>query len=82
MPSQISDPLAPYPDLTVPVIEELQVFLDQVDPGLFRNQLVQLYMAYVVSKAEQLPDDFTDMTESLAFFLQFLTKVEQEVKKG
>lgn len=81
MPSQISDPLAPYPDLTLPMVEELQVFLDLVDPGLFRNQLVQLYLKFVVSKQDELPEDFSDMTESLSFLLQFLTKVEQEIKR-
>lgn len=81
MPSEISDPLAPYPDLTLPMIEELQVFIDLVDPALFRNQLVQLYLKYMVNKPEELPADFRDMTESLSFFLQFLTKVEGEMKR-
>lgn len=81
MPSNISDSLAPYPDLTLPMIEELQVFIDLVDPGLFRNQLVQLYLKYMSSESQELPEDFKDMTESLSFLLQFLTKVEQEVKR-
>lgn len=80
MPSQISDPLAPYPDLTLPMIEERQVFIDLVDPALFRNQLVQLYLKYMINKPEELPADFADMMESLSFFLQFLTKVEGEIK--
>lgn len=81
MPSKTSDPLAPYPDLTLPIVEELQVLLDLVDPGVFRNQLMQLYLKYIASKPEELPPDFTDMTESLSFFLQFLSKVEQELKR-
>ncbi|GAB5525259.1 MAG: hypothetical protein Roseis2KO_31310 [Roseivirga sp.] len=80
MPSKTSDPLAPYPDLTLPMVEELQVFLDLVDPGLFRNQLVQLYLKYMVCKPQELPPDFTDMTESLSFFLQFLSRVEKEMR--
>ncbi|GAB5524777.1 MAG: hypothetical protein Roseis2KO_26490 [Roseivirga sp.] len=73
-----SDLLAPYPDMNLNIVEELQVFLDLVDPGQFRNQLVQLYMEYAVSKREELPQDFTDMTQSLGFFIQFLNKVERE----
>ncbi|MCE7994682.1 MAG: hypothetical protein HEP71_22095 [Roseivirga sp.] len=81
MPSQTSDPLAPYPDLTLPMVEELQVFLDLVDPGLFSGQLMQLYLKYMASQPEELPADFTDMTESLSFLLQFLSRVEQELKR-
>lgn len=71
-----SDPLAPYPDMNIAIVEELQVLLDLVDPGQFRNQLVQLYMEYAVNKREELPPDFTDMTQSLGYFIQFLNKVE------
>lgn len=81
MPSKTSDPLAPYPDLTLPMVEELQVLLDLVDPGLFRNKLIQLYLKYIASKPEELPEDFTDMTESLSFLLQFLSRVEQELTR-
>jgi hypothetical protein len=82
MPPKTSNPLAPYPDLTLPMVEELQVLLDLVDPGTLRNQLMQLYLKYIVHKPREMPEDFADMTESLSFLLQFLTRLEQELGKG
>lgn len=83
MPSKTSDPLAPYPDLTLPMVEELQVLLDVVNPGLLKNQLMQLYLQYIINRPQELPPDFTDMTESLSYLLQFLSRVEQELgEKG
>lgn len=80
MPSELSNPVSLYPQLTPTMIEGLEVFLDLVEPGVFRDQLVQLYLKYLGSAPQELPEDFTDMTESFGFLLQLLTRLEEELR--
>jgi hypothetical protein len=69
-------PLTAFPTITTEMIEQFEIFTDFVRPAEFRNQLVNLYLQFIISDPEGFPGDFKRITDNLYIFLEFLTNLQ------
>ena len=74
-------PLTSFPTITTEMIEQFEIFTDFVKPAEFRNQLVNLYLQFVISDPEGFPGDFRYITDNLYIFLEFLTNLQEAIDK-
>ena len=79
MPTQNTPPLAKPSSLTPEMIEQFEVFIGCVPPAEFRNQLVNLYLQFIISKPEGFPGDFKGITDNLYIFLECLTNLQEAI---
>lgn len=72
-------PLTAFPNITTEMIEEFEILTDFIRPAEFRNQLVNLYLQFIISDPEGFPGDFMHITDNLYIFLEFLTNLEEAI---
>ena len=77
MPDKNIAPLSAFPEITTAMIEELQMFTEVIQPAVFRDQLVSLYLQFVMSSLDGFPTDFQKLTHNLYFFIAFLTHLQE-----
>lgn len=73
-------PLTAFPTITTEMIEQFEILTDFVRPAEFRNQLVNLYLQFIISDPEGFPGDFKHITDNLYIFLEFLTNLEEAIE--
>ena len=74
-------PLTSFPTITTEMIEQFEILTDFVRPAEFRNQLVNLYLQFIISDPEGFPGDFKNITDNLYIFLEFLTNLQEAIDK-
>ena len=79
MPDKNIAPLSAFPDITTEMIEEFQTLTEFINPAEFRNQLVNLYLQFVMSSPEGFPGDFKKTTDNLYLFIEFLTHLQEAI---
>ena len=79
MPAQNTPTLARPFSLTPEMIEQFEVFIGCVPPAEFRNQLVNLYLQFIISNPESYPGDFKQITDNLYVFLECLTNLQKAI---
>ena len=72
-------PLTAFPAITTEMIEEFEILIEFIPPARFRNQLVNLYLQFIISDPEGLPGDFKHITDNLYIFLEFLTNLQEAI---
>ncbi|WP_420386592.1 hypothetical protein [Roseivirga sp.] len=72
-------PLTAFPTITTEMIEQFEILTDFVRPAEFRNQLVNLYLQFIISDPEGFPGDFKNITDNLYIFLEFLTHLQEAI---
>lgn len=72
-------PLTAFPNITTEMIEEFEILTDFIRPAEFRNQLVNLYLQFIISDREGFPGEFKEMTDNLYIFLEFLTHLQEAI---
>lgn len=72
-------PLTAFPTITTEMIEEFEILTDFIQPAEFRNQLVNLYLQFIISDPEGFPGDFKHTTDNLHIFLEFLTNLQEAI---
>ena len=72
-------PLTAFPTITIEMIEEFEILTDFEEPAKFRNQLVNLYLQFIISDPEGFPGDFKHITDNLYIFLEFLTNLQEAI---
>ena len=72
-------PLTAFPTITTEMIEQFEILTDFVRPEEFRNQLVNLYLQFIISDPEGLSGEFKEMTDNLYIFLEFLTHLQEAI---
>lgn len=79
MPEKNIAPLTAFPNITIEMIEEFEILTDFIRPAEFRNQLVNLYLQFIISDPEGFPGDFNHITDNLYIFLEFLTNLQEAI---
>ena len=72
-------PLTAFPAITTEMIEEFEILIEFIPPAEFRNQLVNLYLQFVISDPEDFPEAFKHTTDNLYIFLEFLTHLQKAI---
>ncbi|GAB5524639.1 MAG: hypothetical protein Roseis2KO_25110 [Roseivirga sp.] len=70
-------PLTAFPAITTEMIEQFDSLIEFIPPAEFRNQLVNLYLQFVMSDPEGFPEGFKHTTDNLYIFLEFLTNLQE-----
>ena len=72
-------PLTAFPSITTEMIEQFDLLIEFIPPAEFRNQLVNLYLQFVMCDPEGFPEGFKHTTDNLYIFLEFLTNVQEAI---
>ena len=73
-------PLTTFPTITIEMIEQFEILTDYIRPAEFRNQLVNLYLQFVMCDPEGFPEGFKHTTDNLYIFLEFLTNLQEAIE--
>ena len=79
-PSIVQEPES-YPHVTPEIIYRLNNLLDSVEPGQFREYLLEIYHLYIIHEHDSLPYNFRELADGMLLLFDFLKFAQEELSK-
>jgi hypothetical protein len=73
--------LPPRCRVNMEIIMHLDVLLDFAPPQELKNDLLNVFMHFLMHEGDALPEDFKDVTQNYLMLFDWLDTVDEEMKK-